>query len=53
MLITCIQDCGDCIYLNPVAFNDKDEVTKIKCSARNKQYYYGQKIDCDDKKEEE
>lgn len=52
MLITCIQDCGSCIYLEPLSFNNKDEIIKIKCNARNKQYYYGQKIICEDKKEE-
>lgn len=40
------DDCEDCIY-----FVDTSEVNhKITCGARNKQYYYGQCIPCDDMK---
>lgn len=37
-------DCEDCVY-----FKDNKN-NKITCEARNKEYYYGQCIACDDKK---
>lgn len=39
-------DCQDCRY-----FKDNNN-NKITCSARNKQYYYGQYIHCDNKEVE-
>lgn len=46
-MIICGKDCDDCTY---AVFNDDNKaVVKIHCSARDKDYYYGQSIQCDDK----
>ena len=41
-MIICGKDCAD--------FNNSNKaVIKIHCSARDKDYYYGQSIQCEDK----
>lgn len=40
-------DCEGCVYL----VDTTDANHKIICRARDRQYYYGQCIPCDDKKE--
>ena len=45
-MIICGKDCNDCVY---ASFDDDKAKLKVHCSARNKDYYYGQSIPCEDK----
>lgn len=40
-------DCKGCIYLE----DDKSNKNKVICKFRNKKYYYGACIPCEDKEE--
>ena len=43
-------DCSNCIYST---INDYDTARiKVVCTARGKEYWYGQCIPCEDKKKE-
>lgn len=49
--IICGKDCDDCKY---ASFNEKDKARVIvHCAARNRNYYYGQSVQCDDKERKE
>ena len=45
-MITAGVDCADCIYY-------EDKGNKVGCTARDKTYYYGQKLPCEDKEKNE
>ena len=42
-------DCKDCKYLEYLL----EDNNRVMCQARNKKYYYGQCIPCEDKEEVE
>lgn len=46
MIIT--SECEECIY-GSIVEADKTHI-KVKCSKKDKEYYYGQCIPCEDKK---
>lgn len=46
-MIICGKDCVDCIYVSNNSDNKGHE--RVYCSFRNRSYYYGQSINCDDK----
>lgn len=39
-------DCKGCMFLE----DNTESTNKITCKAKNKKYYYGQCIPCDDKR---
>lgn len=41
------KECGDCKYYQLIEESKKD--VYIYCAARDKRYYYGTRISCDDK----
>ncbi len=43
-------DCDDCIY-STIDDTDKARI-KVYCDARDKQYWWGQSIQCEDKEKE-
>lgn len=46
-MIICGSDCADCKHSS---LDDSDKARiKVHCSARDKDYYYGQSISCEDK----
>lgn len=45
MIIT--SECEDCIY-GIISESNKAQI-KVKCTQKDKEYYYGQCIPCDDK----
>lgn len=47
-VIICGKDCDDCIY-STINDNDKARV-KVFCAIKGKEYYYGQSVQCEDKK---
>ena len=45
------KDCENCVYAS-IDETDKSRI-RVYCDARDKQYYWGQNIQCDDKKKNE
>lgn len=41
------SDCGNCKHYQLIEESKKD--IYVYCAARDKRYYYGQRISCDDK----
>lgn len=41
------KECGDCKYYQLIEESKKD--IYVYCAARDKRYFYGQRISCDDK----
>lgn len=44
-MIICGRDCEDCVNAQ---FVEDRKSLKVFCEARNKEYYYGQRVPCDD-----
>lgn len=40
------SDCEKCLYFMPC-----ENRAKVKCEARDREYYFGQRIPCEDRKD--
>lgn len=47
VVITTSEDCLECVH-GTVVKNSKSDI-RIVCDARDKEYFYGQRLVCDDK----
>ena len=47
-MIICGKQCEDCVHAT--IFDDR-KAAKVYCAARDKEYYYGARIPCDDYKQ--